>query len=188
MLIRSFIAIDVIDPEIVSKIVSIQEEIVSSNAKLKPVERENLHFTLKFLGEVEESRLELVKNIMRDTLGNFQPFRMKVESIGAFPTINRPNVVWIGAGEGREHFIKIASELDRALSRLGFPRERREIEPHLTIARVKGPIGSLPDVIRRLSSIELGYIEVDEIKLKRSTLTREGPIYGDIYSVRLGSK
>lgn len=187
MLIRSFIAIDVNDPDLISKIIRIQEEIISSNAKLKPVETENLHFTLKFLGEVEESRLELVKGVMDDILRDFQPFKMEIKSLGAFPTVSRPNVIWIGAGEGRELFIRIASELDRALSKLGFSRESRPIEPHLTIARVKGPLGSLPDVIRKLSHVELGFLHVEEVKLKKSTLTREGPIYSDIYAVRLGS-
>jgi len=184
--VRSFIAIDVSDPDIVAKILAIQEEILSSNAKLKPVERENLHFTLKFLGNVEEARIEIIKRLMDDILRNFQPFKMELSSVGAFPTASRPNVVWIGAGEGRELFIRMASELDRALSRLGFQREKRAIEPHLTIARVKGHVGNLPDVIRRLSDVRVGYVTVSEVKLKRSTLTPEGPIYGDLHVVSLG--
>ncbi|MEM0294788.1 MAG: RNA 2',3'-cyclic phosphodiesterase [Candidatus Korarchaeum sp.] len=186
MAIRSFIAIDVRDPDVIAKILNIQEELISSNAKLKPVERENLHLTLKFLGNVEENRLDIIKKIMDDVLRGFQPFEMELISVGAFPTVSRPNVVWIGAGEGRDSFIRIAAELDRALSRLGFPREKREVEPHLTIARVKGSIGNLPEVIRRLSDARVGYITVEEVKLKKSTLTPEGPIYGDLHTVSLG--
>jgi 2'-5' RNA ligase len=185
--IRSFIAIDIEDPEVISKILSIQEEICSSSAKLKPVERENLHLTLKFLGEVEEGKLAHVKDTMDDILKKFSKFRMKLKGIGAFPTINRPNVVWIGVEEGRDSFVRVAIELDRALSRMGFQRER-EIEPHLTVARVKGPIGNLPEVIRRLSDIEIGYIDVREVKLKKSTLTPKGPIYEDMYIVELSSE
>lgn len=185
MTLRSFIATDVTDPDLISKILSVQEELLSSNAKLKTVERENLHFTLKFLGEVEENRLEMVKRVMDDTLKGFRPFRMELTSVGAFPTVSRPNVVWIGAGEGRDSFVRIAGELDRALSKLGFPREKREIEPHLTIARVKGSIGNLPEVIRRLSEVRIGYITVREVKLKKSTLTPEGPVYGDLHVVNL---
>jgi len=185
--IRSFIAIDIEDPEVISKILSIQEEICSSSAKLKPVERENLHLTLKFLGEVEESKLGHVMNIMDDILKKFPQFRMKLKGVGAFPTINRPNVVWIGAEEGREAFVRVASELDRALSKMGFQREKG-IEPHLTIARVKGPIGNLPEIIRKLSDIEIGYIDVREVKLKKSTLTPKGPIYEDMHVVKLMSE
>ncbi|MCS7102935.1 MAG: RNA 2',3'-cyclic phosphodiesterase [Candidatus Korarchaeum sp.] len=185
MAIRSFIAMDVNNPDVISKILSIQEELLSSNAKLKPVERENLHFTLKFLGDVEESRLEMIKKVMDDILRDFKPFEMELISVGAFPTMSRPNVIWIGTGEGRDLFIRIAGELDRALSRLGFQRERRGVEPHLTIARVKGPIGNLPEVVRRLSSVRIGYINVKEIKLKKSILTPKGPIYGDLHVVGL---
>ncbi|RLG40976.1 MAG: RNA 2',3'-cyclic phosphodiesterase, partial [Thermoproteota archaeon] len=76
MRIRGFIAIDVEDAGIVSKISEIQETLVASKARLKRVETENLHFTLKFLGEVEEERLELVKSTMNDVLENFNPFSM----------------------------------------------------------------------------------------------------------------
>ncbi len=183
--IRSFIAIDVEDPEIVSKIVRVQEEILSSSAKLKPVERQNLHFTLKFLGNVEESRIELVVSTMREVLESFEPFPMHLKGVGAFPKVSRPNVVWIGVDEGRDVFIEMAKELDRSLAKLGFKRETKGFEPHLTIARVKGYSGDLPEIIRRISDVDIGFIDVEEVRLKKSTLTPQGPIYETLHGIKL---
>ncbi len=184
--IRSFIAVDIEDEGIVGKIVDIQEEISGSSAKLKLVERENLHFTLKFLGNVEESRLDLVRSVISDIAKDYSPFTMLLHGIGAFPRISRPNVVWIGVLDGREDFIEIAKKLDRSLARLGFKRENKSFEPHLTIARVKGYSGNLPDILRKIGDLEIGTIRVDEIRLKKSTLTPKGPIYETLYSAKLG--
>ncbi len=183
--IRSFIAIDVEVPEIVAKIVRVQEEILSSSAKLKPVERQNLHFTLKFLGNVEESRIELVVSTMREVLESFEPFPMHLKGVGAFPRVSRPNVVWIGVDEGRDVFIEMAKELDRSLAKLGFKRETKGFEPHLTVARVKGYSGDLPEVIRRISDVDIGFIDVEEVRLKKSTLTPQGPIYETLHGIKL---
>ncbi len=183
--IRSFIAIDVEEEEIISKIVEIQREISDSNAKLKMVKKENLHFTLKFLGNVEESRLDLVKSIISDIAKEYSPFNLLLHGIGAFPRISRPNVVWVGVLDGREVFIEIARKIDKSLAKLGFKRENKSFEPHLTIARVKGYSGNLPDILRKMSDIEIGTVRIEEIKLKKSTLTPEGPIYETLYSARL---
>ncbi len=183
--IRSFIAIDVEDPELVSKIVRIQEEILSSSARLKPVERQNLHFTLKFLGDVEEARIELVVSTMKEVLASFEPFSMHLRGVGAFPRVSRPNVVWIGVDEGRDIFIEMAKELDRSLAKLGFKRETKGFEPHLTVARVKGYSGDLPEVIRRISDVDVGIMSVEEVRLKKSTLTPKGPIYETLHRVEL---
>lgn len=185
MRIRSFIAIDVEDTNIINKILEIQGALIESKAKLKRVETKNLHFTLKFLGEVEEERLELVKSTMDNVLENFSPFSMHLYGIGAFPRISRPNVIWIGVTEGREIFVEMAKELDKALSKLGFKKETKSFEPHLTVARVKGRSGDLPDILKKISEVDIGTIEVREVRLKKSTLTPSGPIYNTLYRVIL---
>lgn len=183
--VRSFIAVDVDEPDLVAEIVKIQEQIASSSARIKLVERQNLHFTLKFLGDVEESRLDVVKTTMEKVLKEFRPFSMYLRGLGAFPRINRPNVIWVGVEDGREVFVEIAKKLDNALSKHGFRREGRRFEPHLTIARVKGYSGDLPEVIRRIGDVEVGQLKVDEVRLKKSTLTPKGPIYDTLHAVRL---
>ena len=183
--IRSFIAIDVNDPELVNVIVGIQEEISRTSGRIKLVEKENLHLTLKFLGNVEEDRLERVKEVLERVISEFNAFKMRLVGIGAFPRIRRPNVVWIGVEEGREEFVRIASELDLALNKLGFPREKRGFEPHLTIARVKGSSGDLPSILERISDYEVGEFWVTEVRLKKSTLTPQGPIYETLHAVKL---
>ncbi|MDK2383416.1 MAG: RNA 2',3'-cyclic phosphodiesterase, partial [Candidatus Korarchaeota archaeon] len=115
----------------------------------------------------------------------FEPFPMHLRGVGAFPKVSRPNVVWIGVDEGRDVFIGMAKELDRSLAKLGFRRETKGFEPHLTIARVKGYSGDLPEIIRRISDVDIGVIEVKEVRFKKSTLTPQGPIYETLYGVKL---
>lgn len=183
--VRAFIAVDVDNPDLITEILKIQEGIASSSARLKLVEGQNLHFTLKFLGDVEEARLDLVKKTMEEVLKGFEPFYMRLVGVGAFPKVSRPNVVWVGVEEGREIFVDMAKELDRALSRHGFKRESKGFEPHLTIARVKGYSGDLPEVIKRIADAKVGLLHVSEVRLKKSTLTPQGPIYETLYAAKL---
>lgn len=96
--IRCFIAIPLSD-EIKEKAVEIQSRLRKANADVKWVERENLHITLRFLGEIEEAKVEKVKRLMEEVAGRFSPQKLVFKGVGAFPDLRRPRVVWIG-GEG----------------------------------------------------------------------------------------
>ncbi|MGC8932092.1 MAG: RNA 2',3'-cyclic phosphodiesterase [Candidatus Methanodesulfokora sp.] len=184
--IRTFIAVD-LDSSLKGKVVDLQSRLEkSTDYVLKLVEPENLHITLKFLGDVNEGRLEKVFYTVKETLSGINSFRIMLRGVGAFPSIRRPEVIWIGLGEGAENLIKIMTALETSLARIGFPREKREPVPHLTIARVKKPSkNGISSFLESLADMEIGFMEVSDVKVKSSTLTPSGPIYKDLKVIPL---
>lgn len=182
-LIRCFIAIDVDNPEIVGKIMDMQKKLEVEGAKLKPVEPENLHLTLFFLGEQSPKIIERVQAVMSTI--SFKSFTMKLEGLGAFPSHERPRVIWVGVTKGFEEVQEIYRSLRPKLQAIPLRLESEEaFVPHITIARVKFSGYAMKRVIVSLKDIELGLQEVRSIKLKKSTLTPRGPIYETLYEVK----
>ncbi|MDH5815987.1 MAG: RNA 2',3'-cyclic phosphodiesterase [Candidatus Nezhaarchaeota archaeon] len=182
-LIRCFIAIDVDNPALVSKIMDIQKRLEVEGTKLKPVEPENLHLTLFFLGEQPPKVIEKVQEAMSTI--SFKPFSMKLKGLGAFPSYERPRVIWVGVTEGFEEIQKIYRSLRPKLQAIPLRLEPEEaFAPHITIARVKFSGYALKRVIASLKDLELGLQEVKSIKLKKSTLTPRGPIYETLYELK----
>lgn len=180
--IRAFIAVDVQDPGVLEMVRRIQEDL-SRHVKAKFVELENIHFTLKFLGEISEEAVEEVHGVMKEL--KFEPFELRLCGVGCFPDARRVNVIWIGAREGGDKLTLLANELERKLRRLGFEPEQRPFTPHATIARVKYVQSreGLVSTLEKMKNLEIGRIVVDSVKLKRSQLTPKGPIYTTLRSV-----
>lgn len=179
--VRCFISIDVEDEEILSRILKAQRALEGSGADLKLVEPQNIHVTLKFLGEVGEGKLEEVVEALKAV--EFEPFRIALRGLGAFPSPGRPRVVWIGVAEGAEETSSIYLQLEDKLAKLGFPKEGRGFTPHLTIARVKSGRGreGLLKVLQALKDEEFGRMPVKGVRLKKSVLTPRGPIYSTLF-------
>ena len=172
-------AIDVEDPHVVSRVSSIQEQLMATGARLKLVELENLHLTLRFIGEVPQETVEGIKRALEGL--EFEPFTVRFAGLGAFPDARRPRVIWIGVAEGGQELAELSAKVNRALSKLKLPNPEEEFTPHLTVARVKGGVGSLPKLLQEAAQVEIGAMRVDRVRLKRSTLTSRGPIYQTIY-------
>jgi len=179
--IRCFIAVDIDDPVIVDRIVSIQYRLSGTGVRMKLVEKNNLHITLRFLGEISRPLLEKVIDIIKTV--SFNSFQIKLQNIGCFPTPSRPRVIWIGVTEGEEKLREIHNELESKLRKLGFPKEKERFVAHLTIARVKSfsQVSRLIQVLNELRDIEIGEFTVNCIRVKKSTLTPKGPIYSTLY-------
>ena len=177
--IRSFVAVEI--PEAaVARIDPLLADLASLGRDLKVVRRENLHYTLKFLGDIRQEMIEPIGECMH-SVSNLLGFRMMIGGIGAFPDARRPRVIWIGAKDGQDNMVRLAEDLDSALSSLGFAKERSHV-PHLTLARSRsgrGPPG-LAAYMENMKDVEIGTIAVDTLKLKKSVLTPGGPIYSDI--------
>ncbi|MHA1632896.1 MAG: RNA 2',3'-cyclic phosphodiesterase [Candidatus Freyarchaeota archaeon] len=180
--VRSFIAVDVDSPQVLDAIKKVQEDL-SPLVKAKFVELENVHFTLKFLGEISSEMVDKVYEVMKTI--PFEPFRLELCGVGCFPSIRRVNVIWIGARKGSENLKSIADELERKLKPLGFKPESRPFTPHATIARVKFVHNreKLASLLSRMKGLELGEIAIDSVKLKRSQLTPKGPVYTTLRSI-----
>jgi 2'-5' RNA ligase len=175
---RAFIAVEV-DEQLREKMSKLQNQL--SLDGVKPVEKENLHLTLQFLGEIDESMKEKVAQAM-DKL-SFKKFEMSCKGVGAFPSRNYMRVVWVGA-EAPE-LKEIYSQLATELVKLGFKQEG--FSPHITLARVKF-LKEKEKIIQFLEEnerLELGKCMVEGVFLKRSTLTPKGSIYENVHEMKL---
>ena len=182
--IRSFISVDITDQVLLDKIVKIQQALLETGADLKLVEPENLHLTLRFLGEIPKPTLELVREELKSL--RFNQFKLNLQGTGAFPNLRRINVVWIGIKEGEENLKEIAKKVESMLKKLGFPPDPKGFSPHLTIARVRTGKNKdrLVSFIEKFRDYEVGWMTVDSVRLKKSTLTPKGPIYTTIDTVQ----
>jgi 2'-5' RNA ligase len=179
---RAFIAVEI---EVFSGIQDFVRDLKGCPARLKVVEPENMHITLRFLGDISEKKAADLSDALK-ILEKEPAFEFRVCSAGAFPNVKNPKVVWVGIEEdGR--LSELQRKVEDVCEGLGLGREKREFSPHLTVARVKDrhPVGIRP-VIERYRDAEFGTVRVNEIKLKKSTLTPEGPVYEDIAVFSLG--
>ncbi|MEM4335060.1 MAG: RNA 2',3'-cyclic phosphodiesterase [Candidatus Caldarchaeum sp.] len=177
---RAFIAVDVSDDETVKNIVNVQNELMRVGREgLKPVEPQNLHLTIRFLGEVSDDDVQLVSEAL--SLVDARQFTMSLKGLGYFPGGGRVNVVWAGVDQGGEELKKIHGSLEKLLSGIRIEKDSR-FSPHLTICRVKfvKDKRGLLDVIRRNKETFFGQQRVDRICLKKSVLTSSGPVYSDL--------
>ncbi|MFA4647849.1 RNA 2',3'-cyclic phosphodiesterase [Pyrococcus kukulkanii] len=173
---RAFIAIDVSE-EVRDAIVRAQDFIGTKEAKIKFVERENLHITLKFLGEITQEQAEEIKKILAEIAKRHKKHEVRVKGIGVFPNPNYVRVIWAGV-ENDEGIKAIAQDIERELSKLGFKKDK-EFVAHVTIGRVKfvkDKLG-LAMKLKELANEDFGTFRVEAIELKKSTLTPKGPIY-----------
>ena len=173
---RAFIAIDVSD-EVRDSLLRAQERIGTKSAKIKFVERENFHVTLKFLGEINEVLAEEVKRALKEIAKRHKKYRVRVKGIGVFPNPNYVRVIWAGI-ENDEGIRAIAADVEREMRRLGFKKDK-DFVAHITIGRVKfvGDKVELAMALKDLANEDFGEFEVNAIELKKSTLTPKGPIY-----------
>jgi len=179
--IRSFISIDLDDPQIQTRVESLTSSLLNLGADLKPVAKENVHITLKFLGSVDRPKLDQVKTALAKV--RFHQFPIEVKGAGAFPNMNNINVVWIGLGEGWSNVVQIYEQTEHLLAELGFSRESREFSPHVTIARVRSSRrrDDVAAFLRKLSGENFGVFQVKTIRLKQSILRPSGPTYSTLY-------
>jgi len=177
--IRSFIAVEVANEQILARIGSILQDLVATRADLKLVERENTHFTLHFLGNVDTSRLPELKSILQEI--DVPTFDAQIQGLGCFSP-NRPRVIWVGVTNGADQLIQIQGFLGARLREHRFSVEGRQFSPHLTVARVRSGAnrGELLRVIDKNANLDFGLLHVTAVKLKKSTLTPRGPIYEDL--------
>lgn len=179
---RAFIAIDI---GINEKIREIYELLGKTKARLKLVEPQNIHLTIKFLGEIDSSMVEKIKNEMEEAIEGIKPFVAKLKGIGAFPDERHIRVIWIGFYDDGET-INISKNIDERLAKYGF-RKEKDYKPHVTIARMKSREGreEIRRIIEENKEKEFGEIKCQAIKLKQSILTPQGPIYRTIREVSL---
>ncbi len=175
--IRSFIAFDIEEAEVLRELGNAQNMLAETGADLKLVKPENIHVTVRFLGDIRPRQVDEVHGEMEKT--DFTPFSIEIEGVGVFPNLGHIRVVWAGIRRGADELGEIFNQLEPRLRRLGFKPDRRGFSPHLTIARVRSGRNK-SELVRRLKEMEdheFGLIKAECLRLKRSILTPKGPIY-----------
>jgi RNA 2',3'-cyclic 3'-phosphodiesterase len=150
--------------------------------RVRWVRSENVHLTLKFLGDVREEVLESVRAALGEVCAAYAPFNVKLAGLGAFPSARRARILWASVGEGSEQLRSLATDLDAASAPLGFERERHPYTPHLTLGRVRGRPANLtlPAIVGSFG------FKVGDVELVESVLTPEGAVYGTLDTFALG--
>ncbi|MEM2988561.1 MAG: RNA 2',3'-cyclic phosphodiesterase [Candidatus Bathyarchaeia archaeon] len=181
---RCFISVDLEDPGFVESVGRVQRDLLEICKGLKLVEPQNLHITLRFLGEIDEKTADGICKALGGV--EFGPFEVELRGLGAFPKDGYANVIWIGIQGGRRELEGIARDIETRLRVLGIPPDERGFSPHLTIARVKSPgcRAKFKEFLSGSKELEFGSIPVDSIRLKRRERCREGCTYCTIGEAR----
>jgi len=178
--IRSFIAFDLESEAVRKKLAAVQKLLAETGADLKLVEPQNIHITVRFLGDITPATAEKIFTEMQQV--QFTLFNVQIKGLGAFPDLRYPRVVWAGITEGADQLRIVFNQLEPRLRSLGFAPDPKGFSPHLTIARVKTGINKaqLSDFIAENANYDFGTIKAECLRLKRSDLTPRGPVYSTL--------
>ncbi len=186
-MVRLFVAVEIENQAVLNRIIKAKNELLacSKGRGIKPVEDENIHLTIRFIGEVPESLLPNIYACVKEA-SKVKSFEMTVKGMGAFPSPARPRVVWVGVEKGAHELRRIRDLMEPCLRRHSKP-DRNKFVPHITIARIKGGYdpACLRSIIEGYAEELFGESRVTAVKLKKSTLRPEGPIYTDLLTVKL---
>src|SRR3990170_4551664 len=179
-LIRSFLAFDIENEDVRKRLASAQTRLFQTGADVKLVETENIHVTMRFLGDVSVGMVEKIFEEMKKT--EFKPFTAEIKGVGVFPSLSYPRVVWAGITEGGDQLRDVFNQLEPRLRAIGFAPDSKGFSPHLTIARVRSARNKaqLADFVTKNASYEFGTIKADCLRLKKSALSPKGPTYSTL--------
>lgn len=182
--IRSFIAID-LGAEIRAALHAVTSELARAGADARWVRPEAMHATLKFLGGVEATRLEAVRDTVDSVAADHDAMRLPARGLGAFPSMQRPRVLW--AGLDASGLAVLANSIDSALAPLGFEPEARPFNPHITLARLRSLRGwpTLSTAVAAHADDDFGSVDVKAVTIYRSTLNQRGAVYKPLWTIPL---
>ena len=189
--IRAFIAVT-LPPEVRHFLTDLQRKVrQAADVPVKWVETENLHLTLAFLGNVDETKTPDISKIMHTAAAGAQPLTLKVAGLGVFPNPRRPRIVWAGLTGDVPELQRLQWAVAEGLATLGFPRDDKPFRPHLTLGRVRDSASSVQSetlgrAVAGLAATGERSFSVADVHLIKSQLTGSGPIYTVIGSAKLG--
>jgi len=185
--IRTFIAVELSDA-VRAEAQRLVERLRPAGGDARWVQPQNMHLTLKFLGDVREDALADVCRVVGKAAAEFAPFEVAIGGAGAFPDLRRPRTLWIGVTQGQQELIRLQTAVERALAKRGFPKENRDFQPHLTIGRIResGPaMTELGNQIQAHADFAAGRSTVREVVVFASHLASSGPTYEPLARAKL---
>ena len=185
---RLFLALP-IAPEILDSLGEGVDTLRETRAPVRWVRPEGMHLTVKFLGDTENKKISYLAQALNTVCGEFEPFPMSVTGIGAYPNMRHPRVVWAGVEEFSGTLLRLAGGVEDACAKLGWPRDKREFSPHVTVGRVKGKINisRLAQAVGTMDDNLWGTQTVNSLVLYSSELKQEGAaVYENLHVFRMG--
>jgi 2'-5' RNA ligase len=182
--IRCFVALE-LPLEIQSELSQAAAKLKAAQADVKWVEPENVHLTVKFLGEIPHNKV-LQIGMALSALGQRRAIASRLAGLGAFPVLNKPRVVWAGLDEGLEELGEIQKVVEDRMAELGFQREERGFLPHLTLGRVRSNRNAA-ELSRLITDTRPRPLEFAfrSLTLMKSTLAPGGSVYQPLQTVSL---
>jgi 2'-5' RNA ligase len=182
---RCFIAIE-LPGEVKSALAGLQEEFKKYGVDVRWVKPDNIHLTLKFLGDIDEKKVEEIVKRVEKICDKYESFSLETKGVGIFPSLHSPRVLWVGI-KGNSSLIRLQADMEDEMSSIGFKRENRGFTPHLTIGRFKSSVGKreLANRIELHRDDSFGLINVKAIVLMKSDLKPSGAEYTRIAEIPL---
>lgn len=183
--IRAFIAIE-LPANIIDALKKIQDELKDGSNKVAWVKPENIHLTIRFLGDIEAGKIDGIAGLLEDAAAKNRSFDISVKGAGAFPKMDNPRVLWAGI-EDSKNLLPLYSNLEEGLEPLGLKKEERPFKPHLTLGRVKflNDKKIFRKHIEKYKDITLGQFTAEGICLFQSRLTPNGAVYVKLKEYKL---
>lgn len=185
--VRCFIAID-LPSEVTENFYKMIFPLKTSIDGFRPIEPQNIHLTLKFLGYIPDERLKKIKNALDETVRDLTKFTMTFGEIGGFPNFSSPRILWIAPEKGLERIKQIKERLDNFLSAAGIEKDEKDFKAHITLARIKYIKKEKTDFKKIFQTLKFdtkSAVTVDAIHLYQSKLTPKGAIYTKLYSATI---
>src|SRR5437763_8645690 len=188
--VRTFIAVEM-SPRVITRAGDLIDKLRVAAAEMNWIRPEQMHLTLKFLGDVPDTETPDICRVVTSVAAQFEPFEITCRGAGAFPNLREPRTLWIGIQEGAEELKRLQAALDDALhTELGFGKEPRGFHAHLTIGRVKrelpGGRGELAQLLEQHAQFDADLAIVDELVTFASFLGRKGPSHEPLGHSPLG--
>lgn len=186
MSIRCFVAIEIEDQRTLAEVLKVKHSLEYLDLDIKPVGDIDIHLTIRFLGHISPSTVEIMKSILQNIGQTMSKFEIEIHGLGAFPSISKPRVIWVGLSKGSEYLHHIRKTIDNEIRRRNLRdvfEDQHEFSPHITLARIRSlkNIHLFYELYKQYSDYKFGSSTVTKIKLKQSILTPQGPIYKDLF-------
>ena len=180
---RTFVAVEVASKDAIKNMLDFQNILLSAGLKAKPISSNQFHFTMMFLGEINEVMLDSIQSKLIDM--KFDSVNVTYVGVGAFPSFESPRIIWVGVDDAAApKLIQLAKDVETRLSSLGFKSDK-PFTPHITLFRVKDRIHDARNIMEHKER-SFGNDLLSEIKVKKSDLTPSGPMYSDLFVVKGG--